>query len=384
MEFSMQTYHVYPDALLGYDCIQCGGKCCKGHGFSVGPELVQIKKAYPQISVFVREKLNEKEYLINNAPGRCWFLDESSRCKIHSELDWLAKPITCRLFPANDIEQFDDLLVYSINLLCPVKPMLGPAPESNSSLLTHTEVERLARETSYSPRNASNRIFRTVTARMAFLKTEQIIRDQCKDQFYNDASLEECVQMQFETSSSESQVVLREYALRIDEVMQGLLGVSTLPSLPRPEEKLLIAITPIIRYHALKMLEDDYVRVASLVTRIVAVLYRYAAIWKSINSAQLDASTVDNLLKSFFPHLFFIASAEKVPEIGWNIVKAARTCPNGESRQFMRAVLLNMLQSDRSRKSLWELMRSQLQSIQPEERIVRIEKIKLTMRTLYQ
>ena len=50
-------YFPFSDGKLAYNCVECGAKCCKGFGFhATSSELVQLRKHYPGIEVFARDR----------------------------------------------------------------------------------------------------------------------------------------------------------------------------------------------------------------------------------------------------------------------------------------------------------------------------------------
>ncbi len=83
-----------------YDCTGCG-RCCSGVlTVHVTAEEAARLGALAWADVpqpLVRE--GEKTRLAHRDDGRCVFLDDANRCRIHAQLGEAAKPLACRLYP---------------------------------------------------------------------------------------------------------------------------------------------------------------------------------------------------------------------------------------------------------------------------------------------
>ena len=113
--------YTFPDGDLGYNCRTCNGKCCRGYGFlATRSELINITQIAPEMAIHVKRKNGTNEYALVNGPQNCQFLSQDNLCSIQLNGGWPSKPITCKLFPANLIEDFDKFILVSLNPLCPV------------------------------------------------------------------------------------------------------------------------------------------------------------------------------------------------------------------------------------------------------------------------
>ena len=73
----LEVYFPFADGALGYNCTECGYRCCKGAGFGASKrELVQLTARYPFVSLFVNPRREPEQPLVqltNFAPS-CFFL----------------------------------------------------------------------------------------------------------------------------------------------------------------------------------------------------------------------------------------------------------------------------------------------------------------------
>ncbi|MDB4965185.1 MAG: hypothetical protein JWN44_874 [Myxococcales bacterium] len=120
-------YFAFPDAAIGYDCVTCGSRCCKGLGFALsGHELVPLLTRRPGFAPFLQMQ-RELVHAFDLDDG-CWALGSDGRCEVEVEHGRAAKPSTCRLFPVNRLMTFGEHLVVDLHLAdCPlVDAATGP------------------------------------------------------------------------------------------------------------------------------------------------------------------------------------------------------------------------------------------------------------------
>jgi Fe-S-cluster containining protein len=131
-----RVYFAFPSGRLGYDCVTCGAKCCRGHGFEVlaGRELQhQLATTHP-IRFFLDpcESGAADHYHARNLQPACFFLDGQNMCSIQVKHGYAAKPETCRLFPFNGISRAGDFLIVAPHRgLCPLAVL--PAGERSDA-----------------------------------------------------------------------------------------------------------------------------------------------------------------------------------------------------------------------------------------------------------
>lgn len=98
-----------------YTCINCG-RCCTHWGISVADKTADELLKYDwgtkyadlkgyEIMVKRKSEISGESYFMNmRKDGRCPFLDDKNFCRIHSELGYDAKPLTCKRFPLQLVE----------------------------------------------------------------------------------------------------------------------------------------------------------------------------------------------------------------------------------------------------------------------------------------
>jgi hypothetical protein len=120
------VYFTFASTRLGYDCVSCGAKCCRGYGYELRPgdELhAQITQSAPARFFVDPCEAASHFHMRNLAPG-CFFLTGDNRCGIEVQQGYAAKPETCRLFPFNQIAVVGShLLVAPHPDLCPLEVM---------------------------------------------------------------------------------------------------------------------------------------------------------------------------------------------------------------------------------------------------------------------
>ncbi len=108
---SLANLDVRPD--LRFDCLCCG-RCCSGRfRIQLSPDDqrrlaaldlqgtlgISLTNALTTRIVGGDDAQKPKVFLRHDPQGRCVFLDENQRCRIHTHFGFDAKPIGCKLFP---------------------------------------------------------------------------------------------------------------------------------------------------------------------------------------------------------------------------------------------------------------------------------------------
>ncbi|HEX9103891.1 MAG TPA: hypothetical protein VF997_16885 [Polyangia bacterium] len=124
-------HFAFADAAIGYDCVACGARCCKGLGFALGGgELVQLLARAPLLSPFA-QPMRGAVHMLDLEDG-CWQLADDGQCSVERTYGREAKPSTCRLFPVNRLLRIGDAIVVDLQLThCPlVDARSAPAPRT--------------------------------------------------------------------------------------------------------------------------------------------------------------------------------------------------------------------------------------------------------------
>lgn len=128
-----EIYFPYFDGAFRYDCVRCGGQCCKGFGFGVGAsELIPLLVRRPAVAPFV-QPAGRHANIIDLAEG-CWFFTSEGRCGIELSDGYAAKPSICRLFPFTRVYRIGQVTVVEPHLL------LCPLEEGHGQGVTHASI----------------------------------------------------------------------------------------------------------------------------------------------------------------------------------------------------------------------------------------------------
>ncbi|MCU1281805.1 MAG: hypothetical protein JWM53_5351 [bacterium] len=113
-------HFAFADGAIGYDCVACGSRCCKGLGFALGGgELVQLLAREPRFAPFV-QPMRGAVHVFDLEDG-CWALADDGRCGVELAHGREAKPSTCRLFPVNRLVRIGEIIVVDLQLShCPL------------------------------------------------------------------------------------------------------------------------------------------------------------------------------------------------------------------------------------------------------------------------
>jgi hypothetical protein len=113
-------HFAFADGAIGYDCVACGARCCKGLGFALGGgELVQLLARAPAFAPFV-QSMRGAVHVFDLEDG-CWALGDDGQCGIEVGHGREAKPSTCRLFPVNRLLRVEGAIIVDLQLShCPL------------------------------------------------------------------------------------------------------------------------------------------------------------------------------------------------------------------------------------------------------------------------
>jgi len=127
-----------------WDCTSCG-QCCRGAIIPLdGADLQRLRSQqwdkhpdYRGVKTIVRQGVFPRRYrLAQRDDGRCVFLTEQGRCRIHEEFGLAAKPLVCRMYPLQ-LVPLDDVALLTVRRSCPTA-----AADQGRELLAHREAVR--------------------------------------------------------------------------------------------------------------------------------------------------------------------------------------------------------------------------------------------------
>jgi hypothetical protein len=130
------VHFTFLDGAIGYDCVRCGSRCCKGLGFSLRhEELIPFLGKSPKLAPFIQIHRNYSN-AFDLADG-CWLLGDDGRCGLEVEHGRAAKPSACRLFPLQARRVLGQLVADVQLLACPLED--AAALGGRGMRLTHEE-----------------------------------------------------------------------------------------------------------------------------------------------------------------------------------------------------------------------------------------------------
>jgi hypothetical protein len=132
-------HFTFMDGAIGYDCVRCGARCCRGLGFSLRTdELIPFIGKAPKLAPFLQVEENGAN-AFDLADG-CWMLSGDGRCQLEVAHGRSAKPSVCRIFPLF-VRRIGEQMVLDLQLLsCPLEDAteLGPS----TAVLRHHELTK--------------------------------------------------------------------------------------------------------------------------------------------------------------------------------------------------------------------------------------------------
>jgi hypothetical protein len=135
-------FHAFLDGALGYDCVACGSRCCKGLGFALAaPELLPLATRAPGLVPFMQ--LRDGLVMASTSGEGCWQLADDGRCSLEVSFGHTAKPSTCRLFPTNRLVRAGDVTVVELQLAsCPIGDARDVPERPGATVIRWADVER--------------------------------------------------------------------------------------------------------------------------------------------------------------------------------------------------------------------------------------------------
>ncbi|HZS37105.1 MAG TPA: hypothetical protein VFF06_09770 [Polyangia bacterium] len=135
-------YHFsFLDGALGYDCVRCGSRCCKGLGFGLtARELVPLLGRAPQLAPFLQ--LQSRGVSAFDLADGCWLLETDGRCSLEVAHGRASKPAVCRVFPLKVVRLGARRVVDVQLTACPVEPAGEIAAGAGRAVIRHDEAAR--------------------------------------------------------------------------------------------------------------------------------------------------------------------------------------------------------------------------------------------------
>jgi hypothetical protein len=135
-------FYAFLDGALGYDCVSCGSRCCKGLGFALAPhELVPLATRAPGLVPFMQ--LRDGMVMAATSGEGCWQLADDGRCTIEVTFGHAAKPSTCRLFPTNRLVRAGEVTVVDLQLAsCPIGDARDVPERPGATVIRWADVDR--------------------------------------------------------------------------------------------------------------------------------------------------------------------------------------------------------------------------------------------------
>ncbi len=109
-----------------WDCTSCG-QCCRGTVIPLDDDDLRRLRSqewdkhpdYRGVQTVVRQGVVRRRYrLAQRDDGRCVFLTEQGRCRIHEGFGFAAKPLVCRMYPLQ-LVPVDDVVLLTLRRSCP-------------------------------------------------------------------------------------------------------------------------------------------------------------------------------------------------------------------------------------------------------------------------
>jgi len=308
------VYFTFASGRLGYDCVTCGAKCCRGYGYisAVGEELeLQLRKR-PTLKFFVRmsEQVGGLAKVGNCAPG-CFFLTAGGHCGIQAEAGYAAKPETCRLFPFNNLMLLGDYLVVAPHVaLCPLRCVPQRQRDERSdhqSLMTVMSAQGISGPVTRldCDRDTAHRL----------VALERRILD--LTEVHAGVPFDELLAMQLVATGEVALDAATTAVSRQWQLCSTILGVAE-PIQPHDPalNHLMAALTPYLRSRFLFPDGSDVIRSSAppiqQATGYLAALYHLAALAKQSGMTTVTFQTITQLAESFRGPLQLLAFASSV------------------------------------------------------------------------
>jgi hypothetical protein len=129
-------HFAFLDGAIGYDCVRCQARCCRGLGFALAPgELVPLVSRAPGVAPFLQ--LHATAVHAFDLTDGCWLLTADSRCSLELAHGRAAKPALCRLFPLRVGRSGEDVVVELQLGACPLEDARGLSAGPGRTVLRH-------------------------------------------------------------------------------------------------------------------------------------------------------------------------------------------------------------------------------------------------------
>ena len=298
------VYFAFPDGAFDYDCIRCGGKCCRGMGIGsdVKRELPRLLRLYPDLAPFASPSVTARRIGdVHNYRPRCWFLDDDLLCRVEKGHGRGAKPAVCKLFPFGHVRWFGSRLVVLPQFDC---PMTVTEPGRCASLSDHESLAALLAEYDFTGPQGASRIG-PPEVEPVLLETEAALTRLCGAHL---AAGEEGWPWAAMLASPASMSVGDAEALIAahEQWWQALLAPAHLRELTLAERRLLVAMAPGLRMHRYLQWGPVHGAIA------LAALCFYLRV---VTVEPVDAPTVWHLLEGAGAALQVLAKGGTVPQV---------------------------------------------------------------------
>ncbi len=315
----------FPDGAFGYDCVECGFRCCRGAGFGASQrEFVALERLYPSLRYAVRPSVEFHQGMVHLADFRpgCFFLASDGNCDIHTKHGRDAKPVVCKTFPANMYQFAGHDMTVSLNFFCPLKlwePGASGVRIHHADLMADLEVSLDAVSPSQPIVGEATKHFRT------WADGELDYEDWCRD-----AAWEHC--------GDDVLAAASVFALTLEEFRHP--AVPTRPQIEGKREQLLCFARRVLRFleadddpAALALRSRELVALASrhrmilLQTRLresvhdvleafprfMCVTYLYAALMAKTNTTPLSLLFLQDFATQSMGMLYLLARLDDAP-----------------------------------------------------------------------
>jgi len=249
------VYFAFGDGRFAYDCVTCGARCCRGHGFEplVDRDLQRQLAGRRALRFFLDPCAAGagNHYHARNFEPACFFLTEQRLCSLHVDHGPDGKPETCRLFPFNQFTRAGDFLIVTPHSLCPLEIV---AADARSPLSRHDELRSTMAAIGIATHFRESPIAGGGVA--ALVALERRIVALCEEQLHAPRYLENAAEQlaltRLAAGAADSPEAVRERARReLDAFLAQLYAVLDEP--PRADvddpavARSLIAMTPSVR-----------------------------------------------------------------------------------------------------------------------------------------
>ena len=329
------VYFAFASGRLGYDCVSCGAKCCRAHGYEVlvERELQQHLATQHAVRFFLDpcEAGADNHVHARNFNPACFFLDGHGRCGLHVDRGFAAKPETCRLFPFNDLHRVGEFLIVAPHpTLCPLAVL--PSGESSDAsdhgdLLAMMCAGGIGTHVGETAGNGAD-----VPAVIAFE------RRMCE---LADAQLDATRYSTFAAAQLAASGQATDAVDRFLEMLDEVLGERRPDGDDRDATlaRTMVGMTPAIRARILFAYGEIPGRAdIERVPYLLLVLHTFAALARQAGMAEVTFQTVMGLFDTFRPLLLMLADVDRV--MVWKADAPADVVVNGkpEWQERYRAV----------------------------------------------